>query len=140
MQTSSILIRGLALKFLTPVYTPKPTIIDVVFYPRFKFPTLILEHHNDSLMLLYVNMLRTARGGIASAFHRNVAANIQRKNEKAKKKGEKLVVLLPIYYRVLCYNELINASQSITAMLENLKCLSFLVNKTSAPTVMAELY
>ena len=57
VQTSSILIRGLALKFLTLVYTPKPTIIDVVFYPRFKFPTLILEHHNDSLMLLYVNML-----------------------------------------------------------------------------------
>ena len=140
MQTSSIFILGLALKFLTPVYTPKPTIIDVVFYPRVKFPTLILEHHNDSLMLLYVNMLRTARGGIASAFHRNVAANIQIKIERAKKKGGKLAVLLPIYYRVLCYNELINVSQSITAMLENLKCLSFLVNKTSAPTVMAELY
>ena len=30
----------------------KPTIIDVVIYPRVKFPTLILEHHNDSLMLL----------------------------------------------------------------------------------------
>ena len=57
VQTSSIFIRELALKFLTPVYTPKPTIIDVVFYPRVKFPTLILEHHNDSLMLLYVNML-----------------------------------------------------------------------------------
>ena len=112
----------------------------MVFYPRVKFPTLILEHHNDSLMLLYVNMLCTARGGIASASHRYVAANIQIKIERAKKKGGKLAVLLPIYYRVLCYNELINVSQSITAMLENLKCLSFLVNKTSAPTVMAELY
>ena len=30
----------------------KPTIIDVFIYPRVKFPTLILEHHNDSLMLL----------------------------------------------------------------------------------------
>ena len=34
-------------------------------------------------------MLCTARGGIASAFHRNVAANIQRKIERAKRKGEK---------------------------------------------------
>ena len=56
------------------------------------------------------------------------------KIERTKKKGEKLKSCS------LGYNELINVSQSITAMLENLKCLSFLVNKTSAPTVIAELY
>lgn len=34
--------------------TQKPTIIDVAYYTDLKFPTLILDDHNDSLMLLYV--------------------------------------------------------------------------------------
>src|SRR5574344_796451 len=63
-----------------------------------------------------------------------LAAKLQIKIERTKKKGEKLASFS------LDYNELINVSQSITAILENLKCLSFLVNKTSAPTVIAELY
>ena len=85
-------------------------------------------------MLLYVNMLRAAHDGTSSAIHRYIAAKLQIKIERTKKKGEKLPSCS------LDYNELINVSQSITAMLENLKCLSFLVNKTSAPTVIAELY
>ena len=64
----------------------------------------------------------------------NSGAKLQIKIERTKKKGEKLASFS------LDYNELINVSQSITAILENLKCLSFLVNKTSAPTVIAELY
>ena len=64
----------------------------------------------------------------------NSGAKLQIKIERTKKKGEKLASCS------LGYNELINVSQAITAMLENLKCLSLLVNKTSAPTVIAELY
>ena len=41
-------------------------------------------------MLLYVNMLCAAHDGFSSAIHRYIAANVQIKNEKAKKKGEKL--------------------------------------------------
>ena len=74
----------------THVYTPQPTIIDVVNYPWVKFPTLIQEHHNDSLMLLYVNMLRAAHDGTSSAIHRYIAAKLQIKIERTKKKGEKL--------------------------------------------------
>ena len=68
----------------------KPTIIDVVIYPWVKFPTLIQEHHNDSLMLLLVNMFSVARDGFSPAIHRYTAANIQRKNERTKKREKNL--------------------------------------------------
>ena len=38
-------------------YTKKPTIIGVVLYSEWKFPTLFLEDHNNSQCALYVNML-----------------------------------------------------------------------------------
>ena len=41
-------------------------------------------------MLLYVNMLCAAHDRFSSAIHRYFAANVHIKNEKAKKKGEKL--------------------------------------------------
>ena len=90
VQTSSIFIRGLAFRFLTHVYTPQPTIIDVVSIQILSFLGLFLEHHNDSLMLLLVNMFRAARDGILSAIHRYIAAKLQIKIERTKKKGEKL--------------------------------------------------
>ena len=41
-------------------------------------------------MLLYVNMLRAAHDGTSSAIHRYIAAKLQIKIERTKKKGEKL--------------------------------------------------
>ena len=78
-------------------------------------------------------MLRTAHDGTSSAIHRYIAAKLQINIERTKTKGEKLASCS------LDYNELINVSQSITSLIENLKCLSFIVNKTSAQTVIAEL-
>ena len=82
----------IGLLFLTHVYTPQPTIIDVVSIQIRSFLGLFLEHHNDSLMLLLVNMFRAARDGILSAIHRYIAAKLQIKIERTKKKGEKLAL------------------------------------------------
>ena len=86
----------------------QPTIIDVVNYPWVKFPTLIQEHHNDSLMLLYVNILRAVRNGTSYAIHRYIAAKLQIKNETTKKKGEKLAfcsLAIYLYFQSIFANQ-----------------------------------
>ena len=77
-------------------------------YPWVKFPTLIQEHHNDSLMLLYVNILRAVRNGTSHAIHRYIAAKLQIKNETTKKKGEKLAfcsLAIYLYFQSIFANQ-----------------------------------